>query len=208
MATAIAHEPVEPPTLHYRFTVDAYHRMLANGTLEDGAPFELLDGQVVRKIRSAVGEDPMTINPRHVLVVAELGDLNPKLKKAGCYMRVQSPLSLPPFNEAEPDAASVRGGKTDYAEHHPAADDVVCVIEVSDASLRVDRGRKQRIYASAGIAAYIIANLQDDVVEFYTEPLPAKGRYARMTTLSPKETFAIPTAKGKPLSVPVKRLLP
>jgi Uma2 family endonuclease len=198
----------EPPQLHYRFTVDAYHRMIEDGTLEEGAPFELLDGQVVRKIRSAAGEDPTTISPRHFQAVTRIADLNGKLKKSGCHMRSQGPTSLPPFDEPEPDGAIAIGTREDYDDRHPTAHDLLCVIEVSDASLRTDRGHKQRVYANSGIATYVIVNLQDDGVEVYTEPLIGKGRYGQSVTLTPRETLALPTAKGKPVQVKVKQLLP
>ena len=204
--TTITQEILENPKILYRHTVDEYHQMLAHGTLEDGAPFELLDGQVVHKIRGGA-EDPITINPQHATVVSRLADLNPKLKPLGCYLRTQSPVSLPPWNEPEPDGAIVRGTSEDYAEQHPGATDVLCVIEAADASLRRNRGYKQSIYANSAIARYIILNLIDRVAEVYTEPMVGKGRYGQASTLTPKQTLVLPTAAGKTVHVPLKRLL-
>src|SRR5438046_179721 len=107
--TAILEECADDPRLVYRYTVDDYHRMIEDGTLEEGAPFELLDGQVVRKLRNAAGEDPMTVGDDHGTAVLLLGSLDPKLQKLGCHMRTQLPIVLPPFNEPEPDGVVARG---------------------------------------------------------------------------------------------------
>ena len=53
MTDTIVQELAEHPELLYRHTVDEYHEMIANGGALEGEPFELLDGQIVRKIRSA-----------------------------------------------------------------------------------------------------------------------------------------------------------
>jgi Uma2 family endonuclease len=205
MTTALAQElPVHADML-YRITVDNYHRMLASGMIEEGAPYELLDGHVVRKIRGGT-DNPMTINRQHAAAVYRLSKLDAQLNQLGCYMHTQSPISIPPDDEPEPDGAVVRGTVADYVEHHPGPADVLCVIEVADASLSRDRGYKQKLYADSGIETYLIVNLVDRVVEVYTQPMKGKGRYGQSTTLSAKQTVSIPTGSGKPLNVPVKRL--
>jgi hypothetical protein len=205
------HELVENRAMLLPLTVGQYHGMIEAGFLAEGEPYELLDGYVVRKDRSAVGNDPMTVGHEHALAISNLADLNPRLHRLGCYVRIQSPVTLPPWNEPEPDAAIVLGTQRDYAGRHPGAADVTCVIEVADSSLRRDRTTKLRIYAGSGIACYIIVNLPDRVIEVYTQPLPGKGRaarYGQLTTLSGRQTVEFPAAGGKRLSVPVRKLLP
>ncbi|HZF40717.1 MAG TPA: Uma2 family endonuclease, partial [Blastocatellia bacterium] len=73
-------------------------------------------------------------------------------------------------SEPEPDVAVIRGAPRDYLERHPGPDDVALVIEVSDTTLRRDRGLKKRIYARAGIQVYWIINLLENQIEVYTEP--------------------------------------
>ena len=90
-------------------TVEQYDQMIATGILREGEPYELLEGFVVRKDRSAAGEEPMTVGSEHVWVVQRLAKLDAKLKNFGAHMRVQSPVSLPPYNEPEPDGSIVRG---------------------------------------------------------------------------------------------------
>jgi Uma2 family endonuclease len=152
MTLAIEKELTQDPRMLYRISTEGYHRMIELEEIEEGAPFELLDGYIVRKIRSAQGEDPRTINPNHATAVSRLVALNNRLTPHDCYMRVQQPISLPPFDEPEPDGAIVRGKIEDYQNHHPGPKDVLCVIEVADASLKRDRGYKRELYARVGIA--------------------------------------------------------
>src|SRR5262249_15648256 len=72
--------------------------------------------------------------------------------------------------EPEPDITILRGDRRDYLERHPGPDDVSLVVEVSDSTLRRDRGLKKRIYARARIPVYWIVNLIDNQIEVYTEP--------------------------------------
>lgn len=208
MSTAVLQELADNPLLAHKLTVEQYHRLFATGEVEESAPFELLGGQIVRKIRNAHGENLMIIGTRHMTAVTRLGNLSPALRRQGCFMRTQGPVTLPRYDEPEPDGAVVRGDDRDYIEHHPTAHDVVCVIEIADASLNRDRGHKQQIYADAGIGVYLIVNLLENVVEVYTQPMKGRGRYGHIATLKPGRQVTIPTAKGKGVAVPVRRLLP
>ena len=212
----------EPPAARLRELIDdraifmplkvsQYHRMIKDGLLPEGEPYELLGGYLIRKDRSAMGEDPMTVGHEHAVAISNITDLNPKFRRLGCHVRIQLPVTLPPYNEPEPDAAIVLGTQKDFTSHHPGATDVACVIEVADSSLRRDRTSKLQIYAGAGIACYIIVNLPDRVVEVYTQPLNRKGhtaRYGQLTTLTGRQAVELPAAKGKRLSMTARSLLP
>ena len=202
------HSPTLPPTLAdlrdllderarlQLTTVADYHRMVEAGIIESGAPFELLEGQVVARDKSRYGGEPMSIDPPHYYSVRQLGKLDAALVTRGCHMRTEAPLTLPPFDEPEPDGAIVRGGEDDDRRRHPGGADVLCVIEVADSSLRRDRTTKLRIYAAAGIPRYVIVNLIDGCVEVYHGPLPAQKRYARSDTLTREAELSLPTAEG------------
>jgi Uma2 family endonuclease len=195
-------------TILMSHTVNEYHEMIATGIIPEGEPYELLDGHVIRKDRSAVGGDPMTVGTEHTYSVCALDELNPKLMRRGCHMRLQKPVTLPQYDEPEPDGAIVRGTKDDYRERHPGPQDVLCVIEVADASLRRDRTIKLRIYADSGIPHYVIVNLPDRIVEVYTEPIAGKGHYGHSITLKAGQRLAFPTGSGKDLTVSSRQLLP
>lgn len=208
MATALMQELADHPELLYRHTVQEYEQMLAKGLLEEAAPFELLDGKVVRKLRNAAGEDAMTVGDNHTASVLRLGKLDAKLEPLQCHVRTQQPIRLPPHDEPEPDGVIAIGTIEDYLNRKPGAADVLCVIEVADASLARDRGHKLELYANAGIEMYVIINLVDRVVEVHTHPIKGQGRYAKRTPLSLGESVAFPTAVGGPLAIPVRQLLP
>src|SRR4051794_38349845 len=87
------------PRPRVRLTVDQYHKMIAEGILEEGVPIELLDGRLEWKDRSAAGEDPMTVGEDHAWSLDALNELNPKLRRLGCYARIQLPVTLPPHDE-------------------------------------------------------------------------------------------------------------
>lgn len=57
-----------------------------------------------------------------------------------------------------------------YVARKPGPNRVPLAIEVSDKSLKRDRGIKKRTYAAARIPTYWIINLVDRCVEVYTEP--------------------------------------
>lgn len=204
-------ELIEEGAILFPLEVRQYHRMIAEGIIPEGEPFELLDGQLVRKDRSAAGEDPMTVGNAHAWVIGALIDLNPKLKRHGCHIRVQLPLTLPPIDEPEPDGAIVAGSNDDYRDCHPDATQVTCVIEVADSSLRRDRGTKLRTYAGAKIPCYVIINLIERVIEVYTEPLAGRGlaaRYGKSITLAIGERINFPVPRGRVFPVRVRKLLP
>ena len=198
----------EAPPRHFRLRVEHYHGLIARGVIPEGAPYELIDGLVVRKDRSAEGEDPMTVGRGHTWAVTAWQELNGRLRRRGCYVRIHQPLTLPPYDEPEPDVAIVAGSKDDYRDGHPGASDVLCVVEVADSSLAYDRTTKQRIYARFRIRQYVIVNLVEGVVEVYTEPVPAKRLYRNSETLSGRGSLALPMPGGSPLKVPVRLLLP
>jgi Uma2 family endonuclease len=208
MPPELLKELLDDRTTVLRLRVEKYHRMIDAGFFADAEPFELLDGILVRKDRSAAGADPMTISNHHAWAVKKLAKLSRKLERFGCHMQTQQPVALPPFNEPEPDGAIVLGVEDDYEDRPPGAADVTCIIEVSDASLRRDRTAKLQIYAGAGIGQYVIVNLPDRMVEVYSKPLPRKRRYDERVILPVGRKVELAAARGKRLAVAVETLLP
>jgi Uma2 family endonuclease len=207
MTVAMLQELADHPELAHRWTIDDYHRMLSDGSIIEGDPYELLDGQVVLKIRSAGQEEFSMEGPPHARVVKRLVGLNDFFRPFGCHMQCAHPVIFPPHDEPEPDGAVIRGSESDYDNRHPGAADVLCVIEVSGKSLRRDRGYKRQLYARHAIPLYVIFNLVDTAVELYAEPVPVEGRYTSETRVSLDGDLAFPTPAA-PVVVPVKRLFP
>ena len=189
-------------------SLDQYQHMIDTGILLDGDSIELLDGLLVRKDRSARGEDLMTHNPRHALLVSRLQRLlTQPLQFAGSYLRIQLPVALTNINAPEPDVAVVRGTEEDYADRHPGPADLLLVIEVADSSLSIDRTTKQRLYATAGIPLYWVINLPESLVEVFELPDSAAGKYARHTAYPMGQTISWGISPQQCLEIPVTDLL-
>lgn len=205
MASSILRDATAGRAIIQPWTVDLYHRALAEGWLEESTAFELLDGFIVRKDRAKAGEDLGTIGDRHRLAVQRLVKLAPYFEPLGCTLQVQQPIQLPPTNEPEPDASSIRGTDDDYRDGPPGAADVTCVIEVADSSLDRDLGVKLRMYARAGIPQYVVVDLVHDVV--LDHRVPRDDAYEDVAALRPGETVQL-GGVAQHLAVPVDRLLP
>jgi Uma2 family endonuclease len=186
-------------------TVEQYHTMLERGILQDGDPIELVEGLLVRKDRGVTGRPPMTHGPRHALIVKRLMSLARSVESLGCHLLVQLPVTLSSVDEPEPDLAIVEGSLEAFTDRHPGPQDVLVVMEVADSSLRYDRGTKQRVYARAGVPAYVIVNLPDERIELYREP--AEGRYAQRTDHRAGETVTLPLTRGRTLALNVTEIL-
>lgn len=84
--------------------------------------------------------------PPHAAVIARLTrHLVRALPGDDVMVRVQSPVTLPPTSEPEPDLAVVDASASTFAAHPGSAH---LVVEVSGSSRRIDRVRKLRIYAT------------------------------------------------------------
>jgi Uma2 family endonuclease len=208
LAPAPFRRPPDRRPPHFKLNVEQYHDMIERGILPEGAPYELIDGMIVAKDRSAAGENPMTVGREHTWSVTALEELNPKFRRLGCYMRIQQPLTLPPYDEPEPDGALVPGTKDNYLDHHPVRGDLLCVVEVSDSSLEYDRSVKQQIYADNDVPLYVIVNLPEGLVECYTEPIRGRRRYRNCVKLTTRQILQLPAQRGKSVRVPVSQLLP
>ena len=187
-------------------SVEQYHKMMEAGILEEGAPIELLDGFLFRKDRSTAGADPMTVGTSHLNVVTRLNWLLGGARE-GWHFRVQLPITILPDSEPEPDGAILRGTPYDYVDR-AVPSDVSCLIEVSDSSLQHDRVTKQRIYADAGIAQYVIVNLIDGAIEIYSVPELGSGRYGKTDAFGRGQTIRLALPGGESLELKVDQVLP
>jgi Uma2 family endonuclease len=186
-------------------TVDAYDFMIEHHLLDEDTTTELIDGVIVKKDRSAVGEDPMSVGDRHRAVVLRLAALDAQFRAHNCFLQTQQPIVLPPDNEPEPDASIIRG-VLEASTTKPRAAEVLCVVEVADSSLRRDLGPKLRAYAGAAIPQYIVVDLQHDLVLVHT--LPAGASYGNVLQLRRGQPVSMFVNAGAALTVAVDLLLP
>jgi Uma2 family endonuclease len=151
----------------WRMPRAVYDRMIEKGILGEDDPIELLEGRLV------VAEPKYSPHETSVRLVAEA--LRAVFSN-GWLLSVGAPLALGGFSEPEPDVTVVRGRIRDYRHAHPTT--AVLVVEVAESSLRLDRGIKKRIYATAGIADYWVVDLGAGALHVYRDPHEvARGRH-------------------------------
>ena len=125
-----------------------------------GERLELLDGVLV--VREPQGSG-------HAAVVVHVGQVLSSAFGSGWHARLQAPLALSDDSEPEPDVAIVAGAALDYVNAHPGT--AALIVEVADASLRLDRRFKAELYARARVPEYWIVNLVDRAIEVHREPV-------------------------------------
>ncbi len=157
------------------FTVDEYYEMARVGILKPDERVELLDGEIV----------PMNpIGSPHAWCVKRLNTIFGRLV-GWVTVSVQDPLRLHDLSEPEPDIVIIPNDAPQ--NRHPGPSEALLVIEVAESSIRVDRGRKRRIYARSGIVEYWIVDLNADRIEVYRDP-SARG-YRSTVLVSRGETI-------------------
>ena len=147
------------------WTREEYYKMAEAGVFRPDEHVELIGGRIV------------TMSPQdspHATALTLTAEELRTLFAAGYVVRRQLPLDLSPSSQPEPDIAVVRGNVRDYASAHPTT--ALLIVEVSESSLRFDRGEKASLYASAGIPEYWIVNLLDRRLEVYRDPVPMTGQ--------------------------------
>ena len=145
------------------FSLEQYERMAAAGA------FDGLLQQRVEFIRGEIRE-MAPIGTFHEQAANDLNEWSYEVIPRGRFsVRVQATLRIAAANSApQPDVFWVTRKK--YTHKHPEPGDVQLLIEVSESSIRDDRGEKRDLYAEAMIADYWIVNLTSRAVEVYRQP--------------------------------------
>lgn len=163
-----------------RWTREEYYRAYDLGLFGPEERLELLDGEIIAKL---------TQNTPHAYGLLAATDVLRTAFAEGHHVRSQLPLVLNDASEPQPDVMAVKGALVDYLQDHPRASDISLLVEVSDTTLRMDRGRKRAAYARAGVQEYWILNLVERQLEVYRNPSGARYRqsaiYREGDTVSP-----------------------
>jgi Uma2 family endonuclease len=183
-----------------RFSVDEYHRMMDAGVFVGGPKCELIHGFILEK---PVPKPPHSKSTRRLLY--RLGSLFPL---PDWIIGIQDSITLSD-SEPEPDFFAATGPEEKYDDRHPGPKDLVLVVEVSDWSLKFDRGTKLALYAGSKITQYWIIDVKARRIEVHTDPRGGKSpAYRTTTTYGHGDTVPV-VVSGKTLgSVPVTDLLP
>jgi Uma2 family endonuclease len=179
-----------------RFTSAEYHQLTELGFLKASDHTELIRGEIVYMAAKGVAHE--------VCITALIEELINSLKGTA-QVRCQSPIALPPGSEPEPDFAIVKNRLDRYIGGHPAPNDILLLIEVSDSSITYDQTTKLSLHAENGIADYWIFNLLDRVLECYRDPYQSfhgKWNYRSKQVYLPTESVVIPNvAEARSLSL-------
>jgi len=180
-----------------RWTRREYDRLIQLGILHEDEKVELVAGLMI------VAEPQ---NTPHATAIELAAEALRRALGAGWRIRVQLPVALDRASEPEPDIAVLAGEPRDDADDHPSRP--VLIVEVADASLRLDRGLKARLYARAGIRDYWIVNLPERVLEVRRAPGRDHGRwgYRSLDVLDASASLS-PLAAATPI-IRVADLLP
>jgi Uma2 family endonuclease len=188
--------PLATPPLH-RITVDEYERIIEAGALEDPSRVELIDGYMV---------DKMGKKAEHRWTTKEVNKALDSRLPRGWTSQKEEPVRIPGYDEPEPDIAIIRGSDADYRHRIPTAADVALVVEVSEATLSQDRGKKRSAYAKGRIPAYWIINLVARQVEVYTRPV--KGVYQTRKDFLPGQQVPVTIGGQRLRPIAVDDILP
>jgi Uma2 family endonuclease len=179
----------EPTPGRIRWTRRQCETIRAAGILTDR--YELIDGEIISK---------MGRNPPHPLAVNLI--LRYFARVFGIErVRVQATIEVgdadPEHNDPEPDLAVTEEPADAYSQRHPGPAELVLVVEVSDTTLRFDRGVKALLYARAGIAEYWVLDVGGRAL--YVHRNPTADGYAEITRYTAEEQVA-PTARPEALT--------
>lgn len=150
-----------------------YDRLVDLGAFEDER-IELLRGALV------------TMSPQkspHAHAVEVLTEALVAALHGRARVRCQLPFAATDDSEPEPDFAVVP--IADHRGGHPTTAHLI--IEVSDSSLRKDRGIKRDVYAEAAVPEYWIVNVAERVIEVHHTPVD--GLYQTHTLVSADGTL-------------------
>ncbi|MBE9059496.1 Uma2 family endonuclease [cf. Phormidesmis sp. LEGE 11477] len=149
-----------------RWTLDDYHRMIANGLLA-GRQVELIDGKIV---------DMAPELPIHRATYRRGVRYLEALLKEKSVVFSAAPVSLPSDGEPELDICVVIPPESRYDDRHPGPEDISLLIEVSNSTLAYDLGEKARIYAKDGIQEYWVIDIKGRQLWIHREPIEAAYR--------------------------------
>ena len=144
-----------------RWSLEDYHRLIELGILQPSDHSELIDGYICTN---------MPQNPPHADAIDNALDYLIRHLPRSAKVRSQSPITLPPNSEPEPDIAIVARIDGGYRDRHPGPNDIWFIIEIADSTLQSDLTAKANLYARNGIQDYWVVDVGDRHVWIHRQP--------------------------------------
>lgn len=163
-------KPFAPSVVRKKFRSDEIHKMIKVGILPEESGWELIRGEIVRR---------MSIGSKHVGTVIRIRKLFERKVGEEVLVSTQNPVHLDEYSEPEPDVALLKPREDFYTESLPVPTDVLLLVGVSDSTVEYDREFKKTLYAEAGITEFWLVNLKNNTIECYTSPRNGNYRLAK-----------------------------
>ena len=144
------------------FTYDDCLRMAETGILSPLERVELIRGEIL--VMSPIG-------PRHAAAVDGTTEALIECSARRAIVRSQTPVVLDRLAAPQPDITLLRRRDDFYASQHPGAPDILLIVEIADSSLEYDMTVKLGLYAILGITEYWVADLKNNRLLVYSQPV-------------------------------------
>ncbi len=177
------------------FSRQDYYHLAEHGILTPDERTELIYGRIIKRMSPMGRPHSVAVGKTAAVLTASFGE--------GYAVEQQVSMQLGSGLEPFPDVMVLRGTFDDYPDV-PFASAVLLLVEVSDTTLRYDRGMKAAMYAVGGIPDYWLVNLRARTLEVRRQP--ETGEYLSLDVYAEGEAVASLAAPDAP--VPVADLLP
>jgi Uma2 family endonuclease len=145
----------------FMLTTQQYHLMHEAGVFQEGDRLELINGEI--SIMSPIGR-------KHVACIIRLDKLIQKKLGDRVMVSTQNSIRLDDNSEPQPDLAILKPRDDFYEAGLPAPSDILLIIEVADSSIDYDRNVKAPLYAAAGIPEIWLFDVNQKIIEGYSQP--------------------------------------
>lgn len=153
--------------LLYKWTLERYHQAIEAGVFDEDV--ELINGDLFAMPPEG---------PEHADDCETVARYLEQQFGAGWQSRQGKPITIA-GSEPQPDIAIVR--QQSYRQRHPIAEEIALIVEFAYSTQVKDTGVKRDLYATAGIAHYLVADLKSRKLTHYSDP--SNGRYRSENTV-------------------------
>lgn len=167
-----------------------YYRLAEQNILQPDERTELIYGRIIARMSPMGRPHSVAVSKTAAALAAAFGD--------GYAVEQQMSMQLESGLEPQPDVMVLSGVSDDYADA-PFASDALLLAEISDATLRYDRGTKARLYATDNVLDYWIVHLRARTLEVRRQP--ENGEYLSLDVYGEGEAVAPLAAPNAPVRV-------
>jgi hypothetical protein len=170
--------PLEKDTNRVLWTREGVALLVESGLL-DGPQYELLEGEIVRKVK----------NRPHIIALSfVLETLTPVFGTR--RLQLEGPIDVlvedNKTSSPEPDLAVLNASIETFRTQNPGPKDISLIIEIADSTRGRDLGQKAKLYARAGILHYWVLDLNRRSLHLHS--LPDGEEWRERRTLTENET--------------------